>query len=105
MSKEDRSDWRGVVVGLKVSDVVLIAAKNEEDERDGDISLGVDAMSTKECDHQLTDEAVVEEPNKGVLSLAGGGLVGGGGTIGHVLEALPETFSKAGGHKTRPRNG
>ena len=91
MSKEDRSDWRGIVVGLKVSDVVLIAAKNEEDERDGEIDLVVHAMSTKECDHQLTYDAVVEEPDKGVLSLASGGLFGGGGTIGHVLKALLET--------------
>ena len=90
---------------MKVSDVVLIAAKNEEDERDGEIGLVVHAMSTKECDHQLTYDAVVEEPDKGVLSLAGGGLFGGGGTTGHVLEALLETFVKACGHKTRPRDG
>ena len=105
MSKEDRSDWKGIVVGLKVSDVVLIAAKNEEDERDGEIGLVVHAMSTKECDHQLTYDAVVEEPDKGVLSVAGGGLLGSGVTSDYVLEALSERFSRAGEVVSRRRGG
>ena len=61
--------------------------------------------STKECDHQLTYDAVVEEPDKGVLCLAGGGLFGSGVTSDYVLESLSERFSRVGEVVSRRRGG